>query len=127
MRFHIVVIKIRSELAEIEFEKKSLQFFNLCVVSLLSTLHVPYKAFYDSQNSPKIQFFKSRFYRLKRLESQFNVDNRLIRTQMTSQIAGIGILHILGTENPYMKSVQNPGFMYYPYIPTWLLASYKSH
>ena len=47
MRFHIVVIKIWYELAEIEFAKKSFQFFYLCVVSLLSTLHVPYKAFYE--------------------------------------------------------------------------------
>ena len=50
MRFHIVVIKIWSELAEIEFAKKKFQIFYLCVFSLLSTLHVPYKAFYDSQN-----------------------------------------------------------------------------
>ena len=50
MRFHIVVIKIWSELAEIKFAKKKFQFFYLCVFSLLSTLHVPYKAFYDSQN-----------------------------------------------------------------------------
>ena len=48
MRFHIVVIEIRSELAEIEFAKKKFQFFfYLCVLSLLSTLHAPYKAFYD--------------------------------------------------------------------------------
>ena len=50
MRFHIVVIKIRSELAEIEFVKKKFQIFYLCVLSLLSTLHAPYKTFYDSQN-----------------------------------------------------------------------------
>ena len=37
---------------------------------------------------------------------------------MTSQIAGIDILHILGNENTYMKSVQKPGFMWNPYIPT---------
>ena len=43
---------------------------------------------------------------------------------MTSQIAGIDILHILGNENTYMKTAQNRGFPQYPYIPTWLLASY---
>ena len=47
MRFHIVVIKIRSELAEIEFAKKKFRIFYLCVLSLLSTLHVPYKALYE--------------------------------------------------------------------------------
>ena len=47
MRFHIVVIKIWYELAEIEFVKKKFPNFYLCVISLLSTLHVQYKAFYD--------------------------------------------------------------------------------
>ena len=51
----------------------------------------------------KIQFFKSRFFLLKGLESRFNVGNTLIGTQMTSQIAGIDILHILSNENTYMK------------------------
>ena len=47
MRFYIVVIKIWSEFAEIKFVIKKFQNFYLCVVSLLSTLHVPYKAFYE--------------------------------------------------------------------------------
>ena len=34
---------------------------------------------------------------------------------MTSQIAGVDMLHILGSENTYMKSVQNPGLMQNPY------------
>ena len=58
MRFHIVVIKIRSELAEIEFAKKKFQIFYLCVLSLLSTLRVLYNAFYDSQNQSKNPIFQ---------------------------------------------------------------------
>ena len=71
------------------------------MLSLLSTLHAPYKAFYDSKNEPKIQFFKSRSYRFKRLESQFNIRSKLIGTKMISQIAGIDVLHILGNEYTY--------------------------
>ena len=51
----------------------------------------------------KSYFSKVENHRLKRLESQFNVRNRWIGTQMTSQIAGIDILHILVNENTYMK------------------------
>ena len=47
---------------------------------------------------------KSRFLRLNGLESRFNIGNRLVGTQMASQIAGIDILHILGNENTYMKN-----------------------
>ena len=43
------------------------------------------------------------------LKSRFNVRNRLIGTQMTSQIAGIDILHILSNENTYMKQCSKGG------------------
>ena len=61
---------------------------------------------------------------MKSIESQFNARNRLIGTQITSEIAGIDILHILGNENTYMKQCSKGGLMQNPYIPTWLLASY---
>ena len=51
----------------------------------------------------KSYFSKVENHRLKRLESQFNVRNRWVGTKMTSQIAGIDILHILVNENTYMK------------------------
>ena len=43
---------------------------------------------------------------------------------MTSQIASIDILHVLVDENTYMKTAQNTQYIQYPYISTWLLASY---
>ena len=55
----------------------------------------------------KSNFSKSRFFRLKGLGGPFNVTNGLIGTQMTSQIAGIDILHVLVNENTYMKTAQN--------------------
>ena len=45
------------------------------------------------------------------LESRFNVRNRLIGSQMTSQIVGIDILHVLGNENTYMKKCSKGGFV----------------
>ena len=42
---------------------------------------------------------------------------------MTSEIAGIDIVHILGNENTYMKQCSKGGLMQNPYIPTWLPAS----
>ena len=49
MRFYIVVIKIWSELAEIDFAKKKFPIFLLVCgfITVVSTLHVPYETFYE--------------------------------------------------------------------------------
>ena len=76
-------------------DEKNSEFFTCGHNSLLSTLKALYKTFCESPNEPKVQFFKFRFSRLRGLVGQTNVRNRLVWPQMTSQIAGIDILHIL--------------------------------
>ena len=89
MLFHIVVIKIGSELTEIEFAKKFCEFFTCGTLCLLSTLLAITTASVGTSNLAKMIFFESRSFDLRVLGGRLNDGNRSTRPQMTSQIAGM--------------------------------------
>ena len=92
MFFHIVVIKIRWELAEIEFAKKNSHFFTCGHNPLLITLKDFIQFSVWAKNIKKIIFFKKRFFRLRGLRGRTNIRNRFVWSQKTSPIASIDIV-----------------------------------
>ena len=76
-------------------EKFFFEFFTCGCTSLLSALKEYISASGEDENQSKIQVFESRSFRLRVLGGRSNVGNRLVGPQMTSQIAGIDILHVL--------------------------------
>ena len=77
-------------------EKIFVKIFTCGCISLLCTLKEYTNASVKDKISQKIKFFGSRFFQWRRLGGQNNVRNTLIRSQMTSQIGCIDILHTLG-------------------------------
>ena len=66
--FHILVINIRWEFAEIEFAKKNSHFFHLWAQSLTNYFKGFYTIFCGSLKYPKNDFFQNTIFSIKRFE-----------------------------------------------------------